>query len=369
MALHANSSVVTAGLVFNVDTANSKSYAGEKLTNLVPDAKNMTGWSPYSSGNDGTFATEFGTVGYRVTKRGSWNGLYRGISLPNTGTYTFSAWYRYLGGSSNNNGGTVYISGTGLGYDVAASVNKSLVGVWQRISYTVTCTNTSVTFYLISYGGTSGADNCSWEVTMPQVEAKSYATPWVNGTRLSTQSFRDTGGTTTITPNAITYNSDSTFTLGSGYWQADQTKSTSITFMCWAKTTNAVTSNMMFNAGPAGTGPDLYFSGSGMYWNTWDGSGNPIGSTPASANDGTYHHYVLVNNSADSTAKFYYDGALIGTGGYRTAANNTTMYIGGAGGGGYPWNGTIGQFQIYNRATTATEVLYNFNTQKTRFGR
>jgi len=34
----------------------------------------------------------------------------------------------------------------------------------------------------------------------------------------------------------------------------------------------------------------------------------------------------------------------------------------------YWWNGSIANFQIYNRALTASEVLQNFNAQKSRFG-
>ena len=370
MALHANAKVITEGLVFNLDTLTTKGYQGEPTTNVVPAAKTMSGWSSYNYGNDGTFATEFGTTGYRITNRGSWNGIYRGITLPSTGTYTFSMWIRYLGGSANNNGATVYISGWGGG-DSSVGINKSLVGQWQRISNTLTCTTTSVTFYCISYGGTSGGDNSSWECTMPQVELKGYATPWVESSRSTTQAFINSGGNgASITPSGITYNSDGTITQGAGVWQADQTKSASNTFSCWAKTTNSLTSNMLFNAGPTGTGPDLYFSGGSIYWNIWDGSGNPFNATvPANASNGSYHHWVVVNNSADNTAKLYYDGALLGTATYRSATANTTMFIGAGGtSGSYPWNGTVGQFHIYNRALTATEVAANFNTSRARFG-
>ena len=33
-----------------------------------------------------------------------------------------------------------------------------------------------------------------------------------------------------------------------------------------------------------------------------------------------------------------------------------------------PWNGDIGNFQIYNRALSASEVLFNYNGLKSRFG-
>jgi hypothetical protein len=154
----------------------------ESTVNYVPDASTMPGWTPYDSGNDGTFVTEFGTTGYNIVNRLSWNGLYRNITVPSTGVYTFSAWFRYFGGSADNNGATVYASGWGGG-DSAVPLDKSKLGQWQRVSMTLNVTNTSFLFFLISYGGTYGGGYSTWQVTMPQVEPKGVATPFVNGTR------------------------------------------------------------------------------------------------------------------------------------------------------------------------------------------
>ena len=386
MALHANSSVVTAGLVFNVDTANSKSYAGEKLTNLVPDAKNMTGWSPYSSGNDGTFATEFGTVGYRVTNRGSWNGLYRGISLPNTGTYTFSAWYRYLGGSSNNNGGTVYISGTGLGYDVAASVNKSLVGVWQRISYTVTCTNTSVTFYLISYGGTSGADNCSWEVTMPQIEARSYATPWVASSRTNTQVLRDTTGNHQITTTTVsTSNNGTIFSYNganySGFVPNAFVSSLNTIPRAWevvVKPNTTLTTAGIFGHVYSG-GCTYYCNGglciwSGQYaFNWYDNNSYQFLLSGVSATSGQYVHIIGTYSAIDNKPRIYINGNLAATFGSASnlnyGGNSNNFFIAFLSASGNTFIGNIDIMRYYyNREFTADDAKRNFAAIRNRFG-
>jgi hypothetical protein len=176
------------GLVLHFDPANIKCFRGEPTVNYVVLASTMGNCRSYSNGNDGTFLTEFGTIGYRITHRTSWNGLYTGISIPIAGTYTISAYFRYLGGTTNNNGATIYTSGGGIP-DSAVGLKKSIVGVWQRVSMTNTYTG-SFTFYMISYGGNT-SDWSSWEVTMPQVEQKDHATPFVNGTRGTTVS---TGG-------------------------------------------------------------------------------------------------------------------------------------------------------------------------------
>jgi len=79
----------------------------------------MDGWANYSNGTPTPFLTEFGTIGYRMHNLISWNGVVRSITLPSTGTYTFSAWIRFWSCTSGMTGGAVYLSNTGIGYDVA----------------------------------------------------------------------------------------------------------------------------------------------------------------------------------------------------------------------------------------------------------
>ena len=146
------------GLVFGFDTGykvadintGTRFFKGRPTTNLITDAAEMSGWSSYSNGNDGTFLTEFGTVGYRINNRASWNGLYKDFNVGSTGTYQFSAWFKYLGGTSSNNGATVYSSGHG-GNDTANSLNKNIVGKWQRVTHQVSVTDVTLRYYLISF--------------------------------------------------------------------------------------------------------------------------------------------------------------------------------------------------------------------------
>tara|TARA_B110000240_G_C13330848_1_gene381202 strand:- start:287 stop:646 length:360 start_codon:yes stop_codon:yes gene_type:complete len=114
-------------------------------------------------------------------------------------------------------------------------------------------------------------------------------------------------------------------------------------------------------------GPDLFFSGGKLCWNTWDSTGNLFGSIPATSNDGNWHNYVVVNDAVSNTAKLYYYGVLYGIAGYRDASADTKLYIGGTT-DGYQWNGTIGNFKVDNRVLTPAEVSENFNSLKTRYG-
>ena len=221
MSLSHSPSIVTDGLVMYYDMHNTqKSWKGKPTTNTIPSAATMTSWVPYYRTISAVaFTTEMGTTGYRMLNQPSWNGVYRGVTIPSAGTYTFSAWVRYLGGSSANNGGTVYISGWGGG-DSAVTLDKSKVGVWQRISITLNCTNTSMTFYLISYGGTDNGttspDYSSWEVTMPQVEAGSVATPFVDSIRFANNNLEASPSFPTWNINAGSSASGGTLTFANG---------------------------------------------------------------------------------------------------------------------------------------------------------
>jgi hypothetical protein len=48
-------------------------------------------------------------------------------------------------------------------------------------------------------------------------------------------------------------------------------------------------------------------------------------------------------------------------------AANTTVRIGGYFNNNYYFSGSVSQFQVYNRALSASEVLQNYNASKSRF--
>ena len=164
------------------------------------------------------------------------------------------------------------------------------------------------------------------------------------------------------------------------YVTAPIAKTASMTFSVWAKANTVPLSNcMLFNAGQAGSGPDLFFENTVISWNVWNGSSTSfkngsnvnINSTTTIGNT-NWHNYTVTVDAVGNNAKLYFDGVLVGTSGYwspiRTTA--TDLYIGGAGAGDNAWNwiGGISIFQSYNRALNATEVNSNFNALKSRFG-
>lgn len=358
--------ISTSGLTFGYDVGDTDaSYKGKPTTNYVTNALTMVGWTGYENGNDGTFMTEFGTTGYKMYNRGSWNGIYRGVSLPSPGTYTISAYFRYLGGASNNNGGVVYSSGGGIG-DTAEGHSKT-IGEWVRVSMTRTYSSTSITLFLISYGGTYGGDYNSWEVTMPQVEVGSFATPFVDGTRSSTQGLLDITGTYSIDSANVSYSSsnelsfdgtDDYLGLPNGILQG-----TSDFTVCQIVESSAGNAGgTTFGSYPSSNLQIFYGNRFiGMYL---DNASTYLGTSPWSTTlpEFTTSPTMITATRSGTVLKFYINGELKKTGSSSsTVGNSSTLFrIGTNTGGNERFTGNIDTTQVYNRALSDEEIVKNF---------
>ena len=193
-----------------------------------------------------------------------------------------------------------------------------------------------------------------------------------SGTAINDLSGNGNNGTLT---NGPTFNSSNHGSIAfdgvDEFINAPIVKTTDCTFSCWAKTTVIDGSTMLFNAGPSGAGPDLYFNGNKIAWNIWNGTVNAFAKDgtptpwPSTIRNGKYHNIVVTNDS-NSTAKLYYDGVYMGETVYHTAANFTNLTIGGSS-ATYMWDGDISQFYVYNTALSATGISQNFNAHKSRY--
>ena len=161
------------------------------------------------------------------------------------------------------------------------------------------------------------------------------------------------------------------FSLTNACVSTTVTKTNSMTFSTWAKTSDTNFSCMLFNAGDSGRGPDLFLVGGGFYWNVWDSYSTPFYTlnstvTKTSLVDFNWHNYAVVNDFIANKAYLYFDGLLVGTANYKSPMFSSNLYIGGARDSWY-WKGDIANFQAYNRTLTSSEVLQNYNTLKPRF--
>lgn len=173
----------------------------------------------------------------------------------------------------------------------------------------------------------------------------------VNGATLTTDRFGNAN-------NAYSFDGNDSITA---LFTSPQT----VTYSLWASwaATNTSGSNydMLFNTGPNGAGPDLFFVPDNyISWNIWDSGANKFAALPTVTRNnlanGQFHHYVVVNNQASNLASLYIDGALFGTASYRAPGSVFTIGSEANGGSTYGWSGKIDDIQIYDTALNQAEV-------------
>lgn len=391
MSVYSGPEIIQNGLVFSYDMGNTdKSWRGKPTTNHIPNAAAFTGWSNYYRTIQTTsFTTEFGTTGWRFIDQPSWSGLVTSYTVPSTGTYTFSAYYKYLGGSASNNGGSVYINGWG-GADTLVALNKSLIGVWQRVQITLNLTNLSGLIYLISFGGTDNGttspDFTSFEVTMPMIESGSFATPFVNGARTTTQSIIDLTRLNTVTAVNLTYNNNNTFSFDGVDDRIDCgtnfssviTGTNNFSIECWVypENTQATYADIWGNHTDNVTGIVCQQNASIVNQYSW-GWGNGVSwATSGTSNFFnltalTWNHLIAIRSGTSLLT--YLNGILIDTVTNSTSVspNPSFNFQVGTGynlGSTRYFKGNVSNFKIYNRALTPEEVRQNYNALRGRFG-
>jgi hypothetical protein len=224
-----------------------------------------------------------------------------------------------------------------------------------------------VNFYLISYGGTYGGSYSSWEVTMPQVEAGSFATPFVDGTRSSTQGLLDITGTYSIDSANVSYSSsnelsfdgtDDYLGLPNGILQG-----TSDFTVCQIVESSAGNAGgTTFGSYPSSNLQIFYGNRFiGMYL---DNASTYLGTSPWSTTlpEFTTSPTMITATRSGTVLKFYINGELKKTGSSSsTVGNSSTLFrIGTNTGGNERFTGNIDTTQVYNRALSDEEIVKNF---------
>lgn len=395
MALNHSPKIITDGLVFAYDMANTKkSWKGSPTTNLFGTnlvATNATKQIPngqFSGTYNGWTATGVANDNPRVV-------LFNGsiTVIPST-FYTLSCLYW----SSNNIVGDVYLKFSDTGWTestyyiqpfTSQSVSRSgsfsttdLGGGWKYCvgSFQTLPTTTTLQqlFFDVDVAGVIVF------VTNFQLEQQTFSTPFVAGTRSNTQAIVDLVGQNTVTASSLTYNSNGTFGFNgsSNYFDTGKDLSwnnldkASLTFIL--KPSNLT----MGNSGFAGKmNPDwewaFYQSGTNLsmvYWNTGGGHSNGMDWTATNFFTSTSQYVVFQYVWDGSTSYVYRNGELFLT---KTATDpsinqnrSNNIVIGGhthVWGDSY-WNGTIQVACFYNRALTPAEVKQNFNALRGRYG-
>ena len=204
--------------------------------------------------------------------------------------------------------------------------------------------------------------------TWSDTSGNGYNTTLYNGPGFSTQF----GGTITF-DSVDDYGSAGN--LGSGF--------STFTVEIWFKSDsvanyrNPIDCNwLVFNGGASGysnIGPRLEQNSSGVLgWVIGDTAGNYTGvDVVASGLSATPVHYTAITRTSSTSFSSYYNGAYVTAGtfsGWPGSMQAVSIGRGFSTSSERWFLGNIPAVRIYNRALTASEILQNYNAQKTRFG-
>lgn len=131
-----------------------------------------------------------------------------------------------------------------------------------------------------------------------------------------------------------------------------------ITVESWGMMTDNGPSQMLFSCDTAvGSGPDLFFYGGSIFWNTGDGAANRFVGVAYPSLD-VFHHYVVVNDQVANRTDLYIDGAWAGQASYRSSAQVSRRVVVGNydSDSNYAWRGVIGNTKVYTTALTADDI-------------
>ena len=380
--------IVRNGLVLNLDAGNGKSYSTNRFQSLGSGTvtENIT----FPIQGTGTFQrVAFGTVigGYTVRPNdvvssyalGVLGCHYHGHSAPViAGTYaTFSFDYLVTGAT------TYPITDFLANFEGVASgaigTANSLQNVWQRRSLTSAIISTSGNMNMYLYPGACGsarlADSGTIYYRNPKVEITNVDTG--NSTFSSTSNIglwydlsgNGRNGTLNGPTSNVSNKGNLLFNGSSNYVIIPSGGSYSeYTFMFFCKwITDTAASSRLFGCDAFGTYTVFTPSNVGFHYNQSAGSSTTI-SSGVNVGLGTWCHVAVTVSTLSSIAYIYINGLL-------TNGSSSIPYINlsgnlflGAQNSSLLANCNISVFQLYNRVLNATEIMQNFQTDKTRFG-
>jgi hypothetical protein len=301
--------------------------------------------------------------------------------------YTISFDYYVTKGNSTPSFGSVYANGykSPTSANVAttlSSTTKDLGNGWFRRTRTVQITEAGNTWWR---GGIS-SNNLETEAYIDniQLEYKGHETPFIDGTRSSTQGLLDLTGNSTIDLTNVSFDSDAqmTFDGTSDYGTIPHNTVMRDTETLSIESVFQVYSQFGYYGGIIGKGTSdaneeyflgIYPSGNKIYFDVGQGSGPYVNATQT-INSNQYYHVVAIHqrNGGTSVCSIYVNGEFVSntTSGATNSVNtNTTDITVGArwSDGSYSLNGDIPLLKMYNRILTASEIKSNFNAIKGRF--
>ena len=391
--------LVTDSLILCLDARDANSYAGEPTTNVlqypesIGSGPTQESWSGTITANavtapDGTdTATKIEATSGHVYERLYIDTSYNSVQFTTGDTITYSVWIRTLDGTTTTSKGPHIWNYNSPTYGIVGQDLSGISPEWKllKVTHTVAAHQTNFAF-AYSSSVSNGLTGLTYAIWHPQLEVKSYNTPYVKVSRSATNGWADLSGNgnhgtlTNMTGTGASHYKDGQVIkpLANSYLDFDGSNdyvatsfgsgrnpySSPTTFVAWVKSDTATANKMWLDHGSNGSNQRLYcalITGDnpnifGIQSQAWGYS--------SSADTSKWYHQALVMDSG--TARGYYDGIPAGTKSYSsyTLPGNTRA----GGRASYIWDGQIACFAVYDKALSAAEVKKNFNAQRRRFG-
>ena len=249
---------------------------------------------------------------------------------------------------------------------LSANSDVDLGNGWTRRTRIATITTAGNTYF--RFGCNTSGNETEVYIDNVQVELKSHATPFADGTRSSTASLIDLTKTTDIDVSNVSFDSTGQPTfdgtddiLNTGLFSGRNPATDPFTIEAIVKSDITSGTRMWLDATSNGTDQRLYCAHAST------GTGTPLGIQNSGwshniPQDTDFHHYVIVMDG--SVARLYNNGEAHSTKNY-TSYQIQALNVGGR--SGYRWIGTIPVFKIHNQVLTADQVKQNYNGYKNRF--
>lgn len=402
MARHNNPKIVTDGLLLYYDMANAqKSWKGAPTTNLITNPLPANVSDYIAAGGTGTMTYDSATSSIKWVRTAyeTWgayiylNPMFNG-NLSTSLQYSISFEWRTENPSLAN---SVYtyelVQGSGVSSAVSVNIlaNSTLQSNgWYFFKYTFTPANTGISAYnrVIIYGS-QGSNVSTFYLRKFQLEQQAFASPFIVGTRANTQAILDLTNNNTLTVSNLTYTSNNTFSFNgtNGYINVPSTtllqflNRSPYTFEQWVYPISDTSAsypgfiNRESNPGTGRDGYNLYYTNVGQTVGThyigterW-GTGTAV-NIGVSLSDAVFFNnwHCFCTTYDGSTLRFYRNGSLITSGASTQNITNTTQNVTIGQRGGVYSNSQIATTRMYNIGLTASQVLQNFNAQRSRFG-
>jgi hypothetical protein len=400
MATEGGPKIERDGLVIKLDAANDKSFRGEPTTNVVTNTNLDTGWAKGYQTNivfneiEPPEGINSPVVGHDRGHSGGYWYSYGNYAPQDPSTiYTVSLYVKTRDSNFRITFYTADNNETGRVWGSYITVPND--GNWHRLvwdSFTNPSNSQSDSLsFNFSYNGSIGESITRTWFCAPQMEVKSYATPFVVGTRGTTVATG--GGWADISGNdnhGEILNGTSTSNDGSVLGALDFDGSNDyIDFgsdITVSPANQGWTAIYVFQTDTASTlqhfnsAEDDEFNANWLaildsklaVWNRSPGYWK-YGDTVFSS--GTWYHAAFVCEAGGTTMRYYVNGEAEGGDHVSNSWNATysalkTRYVGRYEyNGGYSryFNGKIPVVQMYSRALTASEIKTNFNSIRGRF--